>query len=202
MTSIDIYSSRFSKKNTPQNYYVYAYLNQNGDPYYIGKGKGSRAWDRHRNTTVPNNNFIVILESNLSEIGAFAIERRLIAWWGRLCNGSGILQNIAKGGPTPGHTSMSIKHRESLSKSLSGRKRQHYSPGTLNTFWITNGTDNKCIHKGDTIPTGWYKGKITKTKPLCGQDNSVYGKSIYNNGLVSRYFFPGSQPEGWIKGRK
>ena len=80
-------------------YYVYAYLRTNGTPYYIGKGKDNRAYSKQHNINLPNNNDrIVFLEKNLTDIGALALERRYIRWYGRKDLKTGILNNQTNGG--------------------------------------------------------------------------------------------------------
>jgi len=59
---------------------------------------------------------LVILENNLTELAALALERRLIAWWGRIDNNTGILRNRCAGGTG----SSGVVRKEEFRKTISG----------------------------------------------------------------------------------
>lgn len=136
-------------------YYVYAYLREDGTPYYIGKGQKGRAFSTAHSVHLPKNkNLIIFLEKNLSEVGALALERRYIRWYGKKIDGTGILRNIQDGGDggdprTYPKFAESIKNRKSH-KGMS--YEEIYGEEQGKALRLKRGEENKARggHKIDT----------------------------------------------------
>ena len=81
-------------------YYTYAYLREDGTPYYIGKGKGKRFLKKGRCEIKPpkDKTRVIKLKKNLTEEEAFRHEIYMISLFGRKDIGTGILRNKTNGG--------------------------------------------------------------------------------------------------------
>lgn len=105
-------------------YYTYAYLREDGTPYYIGKGSGDRINKNHgRPCSKPPLDRRIKLKTNLTEEEAFKHEVYMIALFGRKDIGTGILYNKSNGGEGNSGLIMSQETREKMSKAGKGKKK-------------------------------------------------------------------------------
>ena len=104
------------------NFYVYMYLREDGTPYYVGKGRGRRAYSKARQIPAPKEKSrIVFSKQNLTEEEAFQHEIELISLYGRKDNGTGILRNLTDGGDGVSGYIMTEETKRKMSESLKGK---------------------------------------------------------------------------------
>lgn len=103
-------------------FYTYEYLRSDWTPYYVGKGKGNRAFSRHRFTSAPKNPARIRIQYWADEAEAFEMEKWYIRFWGRKDNGTGILRNLTDGGEGLTGLILSEEHRRKIGEAQRGRK--------------------------------------------------------------------------------
>ncbi len=104
------------------NYYTYAYLREDRTPYYIGRGKGRRAFQQSGHyVKVPPKDRVLFLKIGLSYSESIQHERYMIAVLGRKINGTGCLRNYTEGGEgVPGYRH-SQEAKDEMSRTRTGR---------------------------------------------------------------------------------
>jgi len=104
-------------------HYVYSYLREDGTPYYIGKGKGPRAYRQHgHNVPVPPSERIAFIKKDISDCEAKQLEIELISKYGRKDLGTGILRNLTDGGDGMGGWVMRDTTKQKLRIANTGKR--------------------------------------------------------------------------------
>ncbi len=156
-------------------YYVYSWNRVDGSPYYIGKGKGNRAFNKKRMFVPKDKKRIVIIKDNLTESEAFALEVSLIEKFGREDLGLGTLKNKTNGGD--GHSGFikTEKTKKQVSEKLKGvsksdKHRENISKGRLGITFSEEHRRKLCVANSKrraTADTRMKTSESMKNIPQC-----------------------------------
>jgi hypothetical protein len=176
---------------TEQMYYTYAYLREDGTPYYIGKGTRRRIHSKLHGIHLPPEKRRIFLKTGLTAEEATRHEIYLIAVFGRKDLGTGILRNLTDGGEgVPGRV-VSQETREKLRRANTGYR---HTPETL--FRISKALKARIITKEHRQRIN----EALRNHNQSGDKNPNWGKRWWNNGIEEMMSIecPG---EGFVIGR-
>ena len=149
-------------------FYVYKYTREDGTPYYIGKGKGDRAWKKWSKKDIKppaDQTRIILVAENLKEREAFELEKKLILEYGRKDLGTGILYNKTDGGDgSSGHKTKGWK----WSEDSKANRRGAGNPA----FGKTSSQKQK------EVASATHKGRKRSAETKQKQSNALSGRNI------------------------
>ena len=184
----------------PNRFYTYAYLREDRTPYYIGKGQGDRVYSRSRCDIKPpkDKSRIIYLKQNLTEAEAFKHEIYMIAVFGRIDLGTGILHNRTDGGEGASGRVIGKEQREKMSETMKGRTHSEESKRKMSES--LKGKTLSEEHKRKLSVIG--KGKTFSEETRRKLSEAKKGRKCWNDGCGNSKFVLECPGNGWKLGRK
>jgi hypothetical protein len=150
-------------------YYTYAYLREDGTPYYVGKGVRNRIDNPISHRSLPPKDRRIFLKKNLTNEESIRHEIYMIAILGRKDLGTGILRNLTNGGEGVSGRVISEETRQKMIKSHRGTRGWKHTPETSSAIskknmgrkWYNNGQINKFCYE---CPKDFVVGMMSMTK--------------------------------------
>jgi hypothetical protein len=158
-------------------YYTYAYLREDGTPYYIGKGKAGRINNNLHNINLPPENRRVYLKKNLTDEEARKHEVYMIDILGRKDLGTGILRNMTDGGEGCAGRVLTDETKKKLSDAHKGKKKSIEHRKALSKA----AKKRKASDKWKAAASASLKGIMSKEK------NPSWDKKWWNNGVECKF---------------
>ena len=183
----------------PNRFYTYAYLREDRTPYYIGKGQGRRISNRRKGEIKPpkDKTRVIFLKQNITEEEAFKHEIYMIAVFGRIDLGTGILHNRTNGGEGASGNIHTEETRRKISEKNKGKKRTEEQKQKLREAQKNQSeeTRRKKAHKNNNFAKG---NKIDREIVDRLTEHKRKNK-WWNNGTEQKFCH--ECPCGWVSGR-
>ena len=173
-------------------YYTYAYLREDGTPYYIGKGVRNRINSiSHR--SLPPKDRRIFLKKNLTNEEAIRHEIYMISILGRKDLGTGILRNLTRGGEGVSGWVASEEIRQKMRDSHIGLIGYTHSIESRQKMSIAQSGDKNHFY-------GKTHTDITKKKISFHSSKTNQGRKWYNNGEINKFCY--ECPKGFVIGMR